>query len=537
MQTSSKKNFRNQRLYIVFSLLIAAALVLSACGGGEAPTATSAPPTEAPAMPTEAPAVPTEAAAPPPGPTPNPTVPVALLPTAAAGQAVATAQFNTYIYSGPGTNYVVYGLLAGGRTATAVGRSEDGLWWAISIPVAPESVGWGPTNLITVSGGESLPVLPTPPVPPSVAFTPPGPDDPQVITLANTFVRTGPGENYPAYGIANTGVTGGVLGKSEDGLWWVVRINPEVVGVGNGWVAAAYTQASNVENVPVVAAPPLTAAPQPPPPASGAPYGVTTAAVNVRSGPSTAYPVYGVAPAGTTGEIIGKSADGGWWQFKADPAKIPAGNAWVSASYVMAYNTANVPVTTAPAPPPTVPVTPPPTTTEAYGVATEAVNVRSGPSTSYPSYGVVPAGASAPIIGKSADGGWWQFSVDPAKVSAGNVWVSASYVTAYNVGSVPVVEAPPMEEAVQLPAEPPSTSGPYLVTTEPLNVRSGPGNSYPSYGVVPAGTTLTAIGISQDGTWFVVAIPTSIAANGQGWVSGAYVTAYNTAGLPVIPNP
>ena len=37
-----------------------------------------------------------------------------------------------------------------------------------------------------------------------------------------------------------------------------------------------------------------------------------------------------------------------------------------------------------------------------------------------------------------------------------------------------------------------------MVTTEPLNVRSGPHNSYPTYGVVPAGTPLNVVGISED---------------------------------------
>jgi uncharacterized protein YraI len=314
-----------------------------------------------------------------------------------------------------------------------------------------------------------------------------------------------------------------------------VRINPELVGVGNGWISAAYTQAKNVDNVPTVVAPPITTAPPPPAPPAGAPYGVTTTAVNVRSGPSTAYPSYGVAPAGAKGEIIGKSADGGWWQFKADTSKIPAGNAWISAAYVMAYNVTNVPVVAAPPLPPDVNPEPP-DTTGAYGVTTEPVNARSGPSTAYPSYGVVPAGKSGTIIGKSADGSWWQFRAPTNLVPAGNAWISASYVLAYNVANVPVVPAPPLEQPVQ-PIEPVPSGQPYLVTFEPLNVREGPGNEYDSYGVAPAGVTLQIIGISEDGKWYEVAIPTKYVASGKGWVNNAYVTAYNAANVPVIPNP
>ena len=39
-------------------------------------------------------------------------------------------------------------------------------------------------------------------------------------------------DNNPAYGIAPASITGWVIGKSEDGLWWVVRLNPANVGAG-----------------------------------------------------------------------------------------------------------------------------------------------------------------------------------------------------------------------------------------------------------------------------------------------------------------
>ena len=71
---------------------------------------------------------------PPPGPTPDPNIPIAVIPTPAAGDPAAIANHNTTIYGGPGTNYVMYATFLGGSTAKVVGKSEDGLWWAISIP-------------------------------------------------------------------------------------------------------------------------------------------------------------------------------------------------------------------------------------------------------------------------------------------------------------------------------------------------------------------------------------------------------------------
>lgn len=79
--------------------------------------------------------------------------------------------------------------------------------------------------------------------------------------------------------------------------------------------------------------------------------------VNVRSGPSTQYPVIGFAPFGTTGQIVGRSADGQWWTFAAP--RSPTGLAWVSATYIQATNAQNVPVL--PAPPLPVAPTPVPT--------------------------------------------------------------------------------------------------------------------------------------------------------------------------------
>lgn len=350
-------------------------LILSACGGGATPAPTqdtamlqtqvaqtvvadvtqNAPP---PAV--EAPtAAPTETA-PPPGPTPDPNIPVAVVPTAAPGEPGAIANYNTAIYSGPGTDYVVYATFLGGQTAMVVGKSEDGSWWAISIPVAPGGTGWVDSAWVTVRNADNVPVLPSPPVPDTVELVPPGPSDPQATAIANVYVRTGPGVNYPAYGIAPTGASARVIGVSEDGQWWVVRLNPENVGAGYGWVLVQYTQASNTSDVPTVENPDTHTNIPPPTPSAGAATATATDYVNVRSGPGTNYLVLGVAAPGATSEISGMSSDGGWWQVAIPTEHSATGYGWVSASYVYAQNTGSVPVVDAPPPPPTVGPTPPP---------------------------------------------------------------------------------------------------------------------------------------------------------------------------------
>lgn len=306
----------------------------------------------APPPPTIAPE-PTEAATPPGG-TPNPDVPNAVLPTPEAGQPSAVADFNTFIYSGPGQNYVVYGALVGGRSALVTGRNQEGTWWAVSVPPAPDGNGWVSAEWVTVRDAGSVPVLPAPPVPATTALVPAGPADPQVLTLVNTFVRSGPANNYPAYGVAEAGTTGRVIGVSSDGEWWVVRIDPKLVGAGYGWVGADYVQATNVEDVLVISSPAQVSAASLPAPAPDAATATTVDYVNVRSGPGTNYLVYGVAPPGATAEVSGLSTDGQWWQVVVPTATVASdGVAWISASFVYTQNTTGVPVVESP-PTPTV---------------------------------------------------------------------------------------------------------------------------------------------------------------------------------------
>jgi uncharacterized protein YraI len=298
--------------------------------------------------------------APPPGPTPDPNIPVAMIPTPVPGEPTAIANYNTTINSGPGTNYVVYSTLLAGKSVKVVGKSENGLWWVISVPVAPGGIGWVDGGWVTVSNVEGVSVFITPPVPPTVEIVPPGASDPQATAIANVYVRSGPATNFPAYGIAPISSNARVLGKSVDGQWWVIRLNPEKIPTGYGWVNVPYTYAQNVGNVQTIETPQASTTAPPPPPPAGVPTATTIDYVNVRSGPGTNYPVLVVAPPGTSGEVSGKSSDGGWWQVKISTQYSTDGFGWVSADWVYTQNTDSVPVVASPPAPPPVPVAPPP---------------------------------------------------------------------------------------------------------------------------------------------------------------------------------
>jgi heat shock protein HslJ len=79
------------------------------------------------------------------------------------------------------------------------------------------------------------------------------------------------------------------------------------------------------------------------------PRGVVLAplGVNVRVGPGTDYPILGIAPQGTEGEIVGVSEDGAWWVARVPAA--PNEQGWVAAAYVDAAGTEGLPVVPAPA--------------------------------------------------------------------------------------------------------------------------------------------------------------------------------------------
>ena len=70
--------------------------------------------------------------------------------------------------------------------------------------------------------------------------------------------------------------------------------------------------------------------------------GQTTAQLNVRSAPSAEGDLLGSLPIGTKIQIVGKNPAGTWWLIAYPDS--PNGTGWVTAQYVQATNTENVPV-------------------------------------------------------------------------------------------------------------------------------------------------------------------------------------------------
>jgi len=197
--------------------------------------------------------------------------------------------------------------------------------------------------------------------------------------------------------------------------------------------------------------------------------------------------------------------------------------------------TANPPTGAATPIPPEIPM-PTPEPGVPMATALEPINIRSGPGINFPSYGVAPAGAQGVVIGISEDGSWWVVQVNRTDlVPDGQGWVSAEYVKAENTAGVPVIPSPEPPPIVEVPTPDPNL--PKATALDAINVRSGPGTNYASYGIAPKGAQGEVIGVSEDGQWWVVKLPTSLVGAGQGWVSADWVLVENAQDVPVIPAP
>ena len=156
------------------------------------------------------------------------------------------------------------------------------------------------------------------------------------------------------------------------------------------------------------------------------------------------------------------------------------------------------------------------------------VNVRAGPGMQYDVYGVMQEGQTARVVAVCSDHSWWAIEIP---VQTGHGWVSADYVRAENVEDVQIVEC----YADSGPVPTPAPGQPSVTATALLNVRSGPGTQYPSYGLLQPGQSALAVGTNADGTWYAIDVPP--APDGIGWVAAEYVTTENVEGLPVIEAP
>ena len=288
----------------------------------------------------------------------------------------------------------------------------------------------------------------------ALADTDLGTGDTGVVAYAggdNVRLRSAPGSDGRVLGSYAEGTRLTVVGglESADGLQWY-RVE---IGGATGYMAADFI--ANSDGF-------LTGT-------SGS--AVTTAAVRLRTGPSTADRIITTLARGTTLQLTGENVRG-WFSVSAG-----AGNGYVYGAFLSAGSGDSG---------------------GSSGGGTryvlERVHLRSGPGTSNSSITVLAVGTKLDFSGET------QGRFAKVSSSAGTGWVAAQYIG---------------------PNAPSGGGGggsrETKYTTDRVNLRSGPSTTNRSLGVLAVGTKLDLTGESENG--FVKAATSS----GTGWVYADYV--------------
>lgn len=340
-------------------------------------------------------------------------------PTPFPGAPSAILKVDTPVYLAPGEDNEIGGWLKSGQPVELVSVTPDQNWWEIRPPPGETGQAWIMASSISVLNRNGLPGLPTPTLP-----------GPWLIAQVNAEIFAGPGRSYGTVGLLLKGETGQVVGRSENGSWWVIRM-PYTEG-GQGWVAVDQVLAQNTENLPVIPAPDASPAVA----TAGEPATVRAVTdVNIRAGPATQYEKIGVLRNGQTANILGVSPDGFWWLIAISDAS--GGQGWVSVDYVVANNAEQVPIFD-PQAAAKARIPPTPAAGAPSIVAKVNVNIRAGPSREFAVLGSLDQGQIAEVIGVSEDGLWWVIKMPSANNGQG--WVAAAYVTASNAQGVPIIK-------------------------------------------------------------------------------------------------
>jgi uncharacterized protein YraI len=172
--------------------------------------------------------------------------------------------------SGPGTSYPVTAVMPDGAAVALAGETSNEFvriaWNGLS--------GWAAARYLATSASDTDPA---PPAPPTIGDTPTG----SATATARLYVRSGPGSTFGARTVVPTGSSVEVIGAARDSF---TPIRHEGV---TGWVASAF----------LTEAPPTVSK-------------VTTAAVNLRTGPGTTFAAQRVLPPGTAVTVTGAEERG-----------------------------------------------------------------------------------------------------------------------------------------------------------------------------------------------------------------------------------
>jgi uncharacterized protein YraI len=289
--------------------------------------------------------------------------------------------------------------------------------------------------VLTLQGGGVMKLAPQAIVNPSAAVPGDG------TALAKTFatVRSGPGLNFPVYGVFPAGASAELGGRNFDSGWWGLKMPgyPDALG----WVPPSSITVSNPDKVPYLQLIFLMSGEKLLWPDVSDPRASTNDPIFIYTGPGKPYPVFLMGLPGDTFFVIGRSADSQYLVIYLGLNPETGGIGWVATKDVESHNWDGVPVFPAPALPAKARAYQP-SDSDAVAAGRAIVNLRSGPDTGYPVLTTAERGQILHIIGQSQDRMWWVVEVSQGVTLDRKAYVAQSITRAVNADNVPVVEDP-----------------------------------------------------------------------------------------------
>jgi len=435
--------------------------------------------------------------------------------------------------SGAGASFGVIAIMPAGAPVELTGETSNGF----SRVTWNGNNGWASTQFLTTEGGAAEP---TPaPDEPTVTPSTPAPESPSIgetpVGMATVSagglslnMRSGPGTSFGVVRSIPSGAQVEVMGGGQNGFL------PVRYGGTTGWASSQYLRMGSTGTPATPTATPAATATAPPandPPGNTVTGSATVTTVgvslNLRSGPGVSFGVVRSIPSGAQVELMGDSRNGFW------PVRYQGTSGWASAEFLRTESASTpVPNATATATPatqtPTATATPDGDASGAGTVNAGRLNFRNGPGTSSPVIGVLTFSTRVEIIGGAQDG------FLPIRVQGTDGWVAQEFIDAGTTTPTtpsPVMATPMTPTATPVtptatpatptpsPTTPPgAVSGTAVVSvTGTLNMRSGPGTTFPVIRGLANGSQVDLLGGAQNGFRPIRYQGT------DGWASEAYL--------------
>ena len=124
--------------------------------------------------------------------------------------------------------------------------SPDYYWYLIKVPGSEKLQGWISKDYVIAQNADNVSVLNNL----SDAETTIQAGSALLRSATTVNVRSGPDVTFAVIGQINPDQVAEIVGQNEDGSWWAITY-PGTES-GSAWVAAAFVQAENTKNVPIL---------------------------------------------------------------------------------------------------------------------------------------------------------------------------------------------------------------------------------------------------------------------------------------------